>query len=166
VGGTRRAGAPGRWWTARGAPPAIYGTVIGGAVMASVEEHTPVDEVAVAVLVTLVIYWAAERWSQVLGSQVAGEPLNRRRVAQVFADGWPMVQVSYLPLVIMLLANVCGADADLSVNIALGSIVALLIVFGATGGRRAGLTGLALIASAVLTGALGLALIVLKSLLG
>jgi hypothetical protein len=77
-----------------------------------------------------------------------------------------MVQVSYLPLVIMLLANVFGADADLSVNIALGSIVALLIVFGATGGRRAGLTGLALIASAVLTGALGLALIVLKSLLG
>jgi hypothetical protein len=102
----------------------------------------------------------------VLGSQVAGEPLNRRRVAQVFADGWPMVQVSYLPLVIMLLASVCGADADLSVNIALGSIVALLIAFGATGGRRAGLTGLALIGSAVLTGALGLALIVLKSLLG
>ena len=127
--------------------------------------RTPVDEVAAAVLMTLIIYWAAERWSQVLGSQLAGEPLTTRRVVQVFADGWPMVQASYLPLVVMVLASLCGADEDLSVTVALGSIVVLLVAFGALAGRRAGVTGWPLGLVAVVSGAFGVALIVLKALL-
>jgi hypothetical protein len=139
--------------------------VVGGAVMASGEPGTPIDEVAVAVLVTLIIYWAAERWSQALGTQIAGEPLVRRRLVRVFAEGWPMVQASYLPLVVMAAASISGASADLSVNLALGSIVVLLVVFGALAGRRAGLSGWTLGLTAVVTGAFGVALIVAKSLL-
>jgi hypothetical protein len=139
--------------------------VVGGSVMAAGDEHAPIREVALAVLVTVAVYWIVERWSVVLGSQVAGERLDRRRVVRVFADGFPMVQASYVPLIVMGVASGAGADSDLAVDIALGSVVALLLVFGAMAGRRAGITGWRLVATTIGTGALGAALIALKSVL-
>src|SRR5262245_53564799 len=128
---------PKRWWGTRSAPSAIYGTVVGGAVMASGEEHTPIAEVAVTVLVTVAIYWIVERWSVVLGRQVAGERLSRRQALRVFADGWPLVQASYVPLVVMALSSAGGADSDLAVDVALGAIVVLLLGYGLQSGHRA-----------------------------
>ena len=52
-----------RWWGIGQAPSAIYGTIIATSVMAAVDDATPVGEVAATVVVTLIIYWLAERWS-------------------------------------------------------------------------------------------------------
>jgi hypothetical protein len=153
------------WWSVRQAAPAIYGTIIGASVMAAGEEHTPVDEVAATVVVTLIVYWLAERWSFLLGSHLTGEPITWRHARQVFAEGWSMVQASYLPLIVMLVSYFLGAEEDIAVNLALLAALVELVTLGAAAGRRAGLTKWALIGGSVFTGALGLLIIGLKALL-
>jgi hypothetical protein len=155
----------GRWWRLRQAGPAIYGTIIGASVMASVEEHTPVAEVAEAVIVTLIIYWLAERWSVLLGTHLEGEPIDWRHAREVFAEGWPMVQASYVPLLVMLLASFVGASEDVAVELALLINVLNLLALGALAGRRAGLHGWGLLGAATFTGMLGVLLVILKAVL-
>lgn len=154
-----------RWWRALHSPASIYGILIGASVMAASDDDEPVAEVAVAVLVTLLIYWAAERWSNVLGAQLRERPLSRTETFRIFAAGWPMVQASYAPLLIMVVARFFGASNDLAVGLALVTNVVLLTMLGALAGRRAGLAGWTVVLSAGFTGALGLLLIVLKAVL-
>ncbi len=152
-----------RWWQVRQAGPAIYGTIIGGSVMAATEEHTPVGEVAATVVVTLIVYWLAERWSFLLGSQMTGQKVTVRHAREVFAEGWSMVQASYLPLLVMLIASFVGADSDLAVDLALGATIVVLVELGYTAAHRAGRTGWALAGSAGFTGLLGVLLVLLKA---
>jgi hypothetical protein len=161
---TTAPGAVRHWWSVRQAAPAIYGTIIGAAVMAATEEHTPVDEVAATVVVTLIVYWLAERWSFLLGSHLTGEPITWRHARQVFGEGWSMVQASYLPLIVMLVAYFFGLSEDHAVNLALGAALIELVTLGAAASKRSGLRGWALFGGAVFTGALGLLLIFLKAL--
>ena len=154
-----------RWWTIRQAPPAIYGTIIGASVMAATEEHTRVGDVAASVVVTLIMYWLAERWSFLLGSHLTGEPITLAHAQRVFAEGFSMVEASYTPLLVMLVAWGVGADSDTAVNLALTATVLVLLGLGYVAGRRAGLTGWLLAGSASFIGMLGILLIVLKSLI-
>jgi hypothetical protein len=47
-------------------PAGIYGTIICASILASSDGKRPV-KVAVVVIVTLVVYWLAERYAEVLG---------------------------------------------------------------------------------------------------
>jgi hypothetical protein len=152
-----------RWWALRQSPASIYGTVIGGSVMAAVEDNTEVDEVAATVLVTVLVYWAAERWSNVLGTHLQDEPLDRRRVMQVYAEGWPMVQAPIGPVAVMLVAYWFGASANQSVGYALIATLIVLVALGVGAGRRAGLSRWGVVRSAAFTGFLGAVLILLKA---
>ena len=131
--------------------------------MAAVEDGTPVDEVAATVLVTVVVYWAAERWSVVLGTHLQDQPLSRQRVIQVYAEGWPMVQAPIAPLVVMLIASWFGASANASVNYALVATLIFLVALGVMVGRKAGLKRWGVVRAAAFTGFLGAVLILLKA---
>lgn len=154
-----------RWWSVRQAPSAIYGTIIGASVMAATEEATPVSEVAVSVIVTLLIYWLAERWSFLLGSHLTGEPISLARARNVFAEGWSMVQASYTPLIVMLLGTLVGLSEDAAVNLALASTIVVLVGLGVVAGHRAGLSKWGQAGSAAFTGVLGVVIVLLKTLL-
>lgn len=154
-----------RWWRIGQAPPAIYGTIIGASVMAASDEDAPVTEVAAAVLITLIVYWAAERWSIVLGSQLERESFGFRDATRTFAEGWPMVKASYAPLIAMFIAKAAGSDNDNAIAIALDVSVAVLVALGVVAGRRAGLSGWGVAGSAAFTGFLGLTIVLLKAFL-
>ena len=47
----------------------IYGTVITAAVLASAGGRLPTTALASAVLITLIVYWVAELYSEILGEQ-------------------------------------------------------------------------------------------------
>jgi hypothetical protein len=153
------------WWSVRQAAPAIYGTIIGASVLAATEENTPIAEVAATVVITLLVYWLAERWSFLLGHHLTGEPIDFAHAREVFAEGFSMVQASYVPLVVMLLSWGFGAGENLAVNLALLATLVVLVLLGVVAGRRSGLRGWGLLGGAVFTGALGVLLILLKSLL-
>jgi len=133
--------------------------------MAASEEGTPVAEVAVTVLVTLIIYWLAERWSFLLGSHLTGEPITFARARHVFAEGWSMVQASYTPLIVMLVGSVVGLSEDTAVNLALASTIVVLIGLGVIAGHRAGLSRWGQVGSAAFTGLLGVVIVLLKAIL-
>jgi hypothetical protein len=101
----------------------------------------------------------------VLASNLRGEPITRRHIASVFGHGWPMVQASYTPLVVLGLAWTFGASNATALNLALGFCVATLAALGVLAGRRAGLSRWAVVGSGSFTALLGLVLIVLKAFL-
>ena len=155
-----------RWWYIQRAPASIYGTLIGASVLAVSDDDDPVTEIAVAVILTILIYWAAERWSAVLGAYLQNpHPITPREALRIFAEGYPMVQASYVPLFVMVVVRVLGGSIAWAVNAALMVSIAVLIGLGALAGRRAGLRGWWLVLSAAFTGALGFAVVALKAVL-
>ena len=161
----RTAGPVQRWWAQRQAPAGIFGTIVGASVLASADPNDPLSDVAWAVVVTLVVYWLAERWSEVLGSHLRGDPLTKRGIAAAFGRGWPMVQASYTPLVVLGISWALGATNATALNMALAFCVATLVGLGVLAGRRAGLSRWAVVGSGAFTALLGFVLIVLKAFL-
>jgi hypothetical protein len=156
--------ALGRWWDIGRAPTAIYGTIISASVLAAAYGDTAV-EVAVGVFVTLLVYWLAERWSELIAGHLRGEPLTWAHTRQVFVHGWPMVQASYGPMLVLIIATLFGLDVEEAVELALVATVLVLLGLGALVGRKANLPLWGVFVSAGFVGLLGALLIVLKSLL-
>jgi hypothetical protein len=144
----------------------IYGTVVTAAVLATGGNQLGTVPLAVTILVTLLIYWLAELYAELLGQHVQGGRLPTRRQARLsLVETWPMVSASYVPLLALLLARVVGVSIGSAVDIALAVTVGLLTFYGWSGGRRAQLRGVRLVAVTALAGALGIVMIVLKSTL-
>lgn len=151
-----------RWWDAGNASAGIYGTIISASVLAAAHGDTTFV-VGTGVFGTLLVYWLAERWSEVIGSHLRGEPFDWAHARRTFLRGWPMVQASYGPLLVLLVARILGASAETAINFALLTTIVVLIVLGTLAGRRACLSRAGVIASAIFNGLLGMALIVLKA---
>jgi len=77
------AGAPtelDRWWDVARAPEAIYGTIISASVLAAAHSDDAVS-VALGVFITLLVYWLAERWSELIAGHPGSEPFSAGFVA-------------------------------------------------------------------------------------
>jgi hypothetical protein len=142
--------------------PAIYGLIVSSGVMASAGPGVSLARLAIAVLVTVFVYWVAEQYAAVLAARLAGHASSGRQVRASLREGWPMVEASYAPLLVLLLAWLLGASRTVAVLSALVFTTLLLFTFGWMAGRRGGLSGLRLLGSALVGGGLGLVMIVLK----
>jgi hypothetical protein len=149
----------------RATADAIYGIIVSSAVLASTHSDS-VLKVAVAVLVTLLIYWAAERFALVMGERIIHSPdRTSGRLRGHLGSGWELVSASFLPLGVLLAFGLLGADVDTAVLAALLCATALLFAAGWRVGGEASLGTSSRLLSALLSGAFGAALIMLKSLL-
>jgi hypothetical protein len=84
----------------------IYGAIITAAIIAAAGGRLPTGALVVSVVVTLLVYWLAEEYAELLGEQTAGGKLpNRAYIRAALAATWPMVTASYLPLLVLLLAR-------------------------------------------------------------
>jgi hypothetical protein len=143
----------------------IYGAIITAAILAAVGGHLRTSALVVAVVVTLLVYWLAEEYAELLGEQIAGGRLpNRAYIGEALRATWPMVSASYLPLVVLLLARVAGASSDQAANAGLIAAVLLLTAHGWWAGRAAKLHGRQLLLATSVAAVLGLAMIGLKDL--
>jgi hypothetical protein len=164
--------------TADGAPPpaahasaarrrsaGIYGTIVASAVLAAGGAHLATLPLAVAVLVTLLVYWAAEGYAELLGEAHAGHLPTWAHVRASLATIWPMVSASYIPLLSLLVARVLGADTKTAATVALVVAIVLLLVQGWAGGKASQLRGLRLLVVTLIAGAFGVVMILLKLLI-
>lgn len=143
----------------------IYGTIVASAVIAAGGSHLRAAPLAIAVLVTLLVYWAAEGYAELLGEHVhAGRLPTRPEVRASLVAIWPMVTASYVPLASLVAARVLGADTATAATVALLVAIALLLLHGWMGGRASQLHGLRLLAVTLIAGAFGVMMIVLKLL--
>jgi hypothetical protein len=144
----------------------IYGTVVTAAIIAAGGNQLSTSALAITVLVTLVVYWLAEQYAEILGEHTrAGRLPSAAVVRSSLAAAWPMVTSSFLPLAVLLIARGFGASAVNAAWFALAMAVVLLIFHGYSAARAAGLTGIRLVAVTGTAGLLGVAMVLLKTLL-
>jgi hypothetical protein len=98
AGAPRAAGRIGaRWTNERELADAIHGTVVGAAVMVAASLHGTLGQVVITVVATLFVYWATERYAELLAAGARGRVLDRRKVMAALRHGWPMLESSYSP---------------------------------------------------------------------
>jgi len=143
----------------------IYGAIITAAIIAAVGGRLSTRALAVSVLITLLVYWLAEEYAELLGEQVTGGHLPTwAYVRAALAHTWPMVSASYLPLLALVLARLAGASASAAANFGLAAAILLLTFHGWSAGRASRLRGWQLAGVTAVAAALGLVMVVLKDL--
>jgi hypothetical protein len=150
-----------RWTNEGELTHAIMGTVVGAAAMAVASAHGSLGDMIITVLVTVAVYWAAERYAEVLAAAVHG-PDRRGRVAEALRKGWPTVEAAYTPLVVLVVFVLITGQLESGVLAALGVSTAMLSGLGYVAARRAGAARPPAVAWAAGSAALGVVVILLK----
>jgi hypothetical protein len=143
----------------------IYGAIITAAILDTAGGQVSTAVLVVSVVVTLLVYWIAEEYAEVLGEQAAGGRLpSRASIQGALISTWPMVTASYLPLLAVVLADLAGASKLTAANAGLVVAVVLLTVHAWLAGRAAQLQGRKLLYATLVGAGLGLVMILLKDL--
>ena len=143
----------------------IYGAIITAAILDTAGGRLSTEALVITVVVTLLVYWLAEEYAEVLGDQATGGALpGWAYVRGALAATWPMVSASYLPLLALVVARVAGASPLAAANAGLVTAVAVLIIHAWSAGRSARLRGWKLLAATSVAAGLGLIMILLKDL--
>jgi hypothetical protein len=147
---------------------AIYGTILVMAVITALSHDDTVKsaELIAGVLATTFVFWIAHVYAEVLGQRMEGDVsgLSFANIAHAARGEWPLVEASLLPVLALLLGVVGLVKTETAVAIAIGAGVVELFGYGIAAGRRMELSLRATIAVAMVNGALGLLIVLLKVL--
>ena len=156
--------SPGRS-EARRRESGIYGAIITAAILAALRDTLTAWATAVAVVVTLTVYWLAEQYAEVLAEQThGGQVPTWRTIRASLGSTWPTVSSSFLPLAALLAARAVGASPLVAVNVGLIAAIVLLTAHAWRAARSAQLHHWRLVAVTSIAAALGLVMVALKDL--
>lgn len=97
----------------------IYGTVVTAAVIAAGGNQLSSAQLAVTIVVTLVVYWLAEQYAELLGAHTHdGRLPSLGLVRSSLAEAWPMVTASFVPVASIGVAVLFGASSAYAVEVA------------------------------------------------
>ncbi|MEV6300597.1 hypothetical protein AB0M02_14415 [Actinoplanes sp. NPDC051861] len=143
----------------------IYGLIVGAAVVVASHAKTVVAVVA-AVLVTLSVYWVAERYSRIVAERIhSGHRPTWHTVRHHLTSGWELVTATFLPLLVMVIFRVTGLGL---IGAEIASLICTTLLLCAAGwqmGVNGRLTRGERVVSTLVAGAFGAALVLLKTLL-
>jgi hypothetical protein len=143
----------------------IYGAIITAAILDTAGDRVSTAALVITVVVTLVVYWLAEQYAELLGQQAeSGHLPTASQVRTALAARWPMVTASFAPLLALVLARLAGASGLVAANVGLAVTVLLLLIFTWSAARAAQLRGRQLLLATAVEGTLGLVMIGLKDL--
>lgn len=144
----------------------LYGLIVSGAVLATASDDFRLGRIAVVLVVTLLVYWAAETYVHWIATRTqARRPLSRDERLMIVRDGWPLVAACAVPLICLTVEALLGVETSVALDVTLALNAGLLFVTGWHMGVTGGLTGWRLALASAIAGLLGIALIVFKSLL-
>jgi hypothetical protein len=143
----------------------IYGVIVGAAVMVASHARGALA-LAGAVLFTLAIYWAAERYSRLVAARIhgGGRP-TWAQVGRELTQGWQIVSATVLPLAVLVATHALGAGLTNATIFALVCSTVLLCLAGWEVGRDGKLSVNERIVSSAVAGLFGAGMIILKALL-
>ncbi|WP_250030228.1 hypothetical protein [Paractinoplanes maris] len=151
--------------SAEGTAAGIYGIIVVAAMLTTSHAERAWREV-LAILITLMIYWAAERYARIVAERLhEGHRPAWHTVRQQLAAGWELVTASALPLLVLVLVRLAGARMVTAEFAALAGSTFLLCLAGWQMGAGGRLTTAERLVSAVTAGGFGGLMIVLKALL-
>ncbi|MET7400012.1 hypothetical protein ABZS66_41665 [Dactylosporangium sp. NPDC005572] len=151
--------------TEEGTAAGIYGLIVSGAVMATSHAHSALAT-ALAVLLTLAVYWSAERYARLVAERIhdghrPAWPVVRRQLS----SGWEIVTASALPLAALVVLDLFGVEQFPAVLLALAGNTALLSLAGWEVGRAGRLSTAERVVSTAVAGSFGVVLVALKAAL-
>jgi hypothetical protein len=143
----------------------IYGAIITAAILVAGGAKLPTAALVISVVVTLLVYWLAEEYAELLGEQAEKGVLPTwPSIRGALAATWPMVSSSYLPLLALVVARLAGATPLTAANVGLVVAIVVLTVHAWWAGRAAQLHGQRLLLVTSAAAVLGLVMIALKDL--
>lgn len=149
--------------TAEGTAAGIYGIIVSSAVLVTAHADAAY-KLDIIVVVTLLIYWLAERYARIVAERIhEGHRPGWRAVRDQLTSGWEIMSASLVPLLVLLLARGVGAGMNLAILLALITSTMLLGVAGWRMGAR--LSPGERVASTLVAATFGAIMVVLKILL-
>lgn len=142
------------------------GTVVTAGLMAAYSDPpVHMDEVVTAVLVTVVVYWLAHVYADMIGRipEGGGPAFSRSRLRRSFRSNWSLVRAALPLLVVAVVAWAAGVDPTTALGAAVWSALVILVAEGVVTARRHGVRGPRLLTAAAAAGFIGLILVALKS---
>lgn len=152
-----------RFGLIRGGEGALTGTVVCAAAIAYGAGHTDsTAQLCLAIFGTVLVYWLAHLHAATLGASVTHRhhPLVALRLA--VAETWLIAGASVLPIAILLLAELAGAELRTAAWIALIATIVLLTIYSYLAGVRSGMGTAGRIVSASAGAAIGVLVALLK----
>lgn len=144
---------------------AVYGLIVSAAVIATSHARTAVA-LDIAVLVTLVVYWAAERYARIVAERIhEGHRPAWHTVRRQVTSGWELVSASFLPLLTLLAVRAAGTSVEVAGFAALGCSTLMLAICGWRIGVEGDLRPLERVSATVAAALFGVTMVVLKALL-
>lgn len=150
----------------RGGEGAITGTVVCAAAIAAGSDHlVSIGRLSVLILGTVAIYWIAHLHAITIGSALTHRHHPLAAFQHALIETLPIAGASVVPLGVLLVATVFGAEVRTAAWAALIATIALLTVYSFIAGRRGGLGPRGCIASAVAGAGVGMLVVLLKAAL-
>jgi len=144
----------------------ITGTVVCAAVIAAAAGHTSsIAELSVAIVGTIIVYWLAHLHAVAISGAISEGHHPLLAVRHAARETWTIPAASLVPLVILLIAHLAGADLRAAAWIAMLSTIVLLAVYSFVAGRRGGLGLAGSIACSAAGASLGIVVALLKAAL-
>lgn len=142
----------------------LLGLIVSGGVLAAAPETYAIPRVVAVLVGTLAVYWIAETYVHWIASRtIHRRDLTRAERRRIVRDGWPLMAACAVPLGVLVVEGLLQVPPALAVTVALGLNTALLFVVGWNMGRAGGLSRPRALGAAVVTGMLGVAMILLKA---
>jgi hypothetical protein len=140
---------------------AIYGSLlVTGMVAVQWRADSHADAIALTVVVSVVAFWLAHVWSEVVSRRVRGRMEGREAVAIARAET-PMLSAAVPPAVVLVLGPLVGST-DQAIALALIVCIGELFVWGLIVGRAAHTSWLLALRVAIVDVILGLVICALK----
>lgn len=147
----------------RGGEGAITGTVVCAAAIAAGAGHLgSMFELSLAILGTVAVYWIAHVHAVTIGSALTHRHHPFAALRHALVETLPIAGASVVPLGVLLVARLLGAEVRTAAWTALIATIALLTIYSYVAGRRGGLGTAGCIASATAGASVGLLVVLLK----
>ena len=141
----------------------ITGTVVCAAAIAYAAGHTgSVWELSGVILGTVAVYWVALLHAVTIGASLTHRHHPVAAFRHALRETWPIAGASVVPLGVLLVSSLLGAELRTAAWCALIATNVLLAVYSYVAGVRGGLDTGGRIASGVAGLALGLLVVLLK----
>ncbi len=147
----------------RGGEGAITGTVVCAAAIAySAGYQDTIGQLSLVILGTVAVYWIAHLHAVTIGSSLTHHHHPFAAVRHGLVETLPIAGASVVPLGVLLVSSVLGAELRTAAWVALGATIALLTLYSYLAGVRGGLGTAGRLASAAAGAGVGLLVVLLK----
>jgi hypothetical protein len=143
---------------------AVYGSFLAASVVGvAYEAGESARAMTASLFGSMLVFWAAHAWSEIVGQRIAEGPAFGPRSALAIARReWPLVEAAVLPTAVLALAWAGVWSRDTGARLALAAAVVQIAGWGLLAARRSGGSWPAAVLLAAGEGALGVLLLLLE----